>query len=247
MAMIVHRQNHTLESDVAVTRSRVRARTMEAESWLHEEGAISIINSDSLGMGRGGEVIRRTWQLAHTMADEVGEPPSHNDRVLRFLAKYTINPAITHGLSTHVGSLEPGKLADLVLWRPSLFGTKPEAVLKRGFLAWGAAGDGNSSIRRGQPQVYSPLFGGMGDAPQSLGTLFVSKLAVENGFSETLPGRQVETVGSTRNISRHDMILNTSVPEVVVPHDDGPVLIDGKPAAISAVEEVPLGQRYHIA
>ena len=118
MTRIVHRQNRVLESDMRTTQSRVRARTMEAESWLHELGAISIINSDSLGMGRGGEVVRRTWQLAHTMAREVEAAAPHNDRVMQYMAKYTINPAIAHGLSSQVGSLEPGKLADLVLWRP---------------------------------------------------------------------------------------------------------------------------------
>lgn len=247
MTMIVHRQNPALASDVSQTRSRVRARTMEAESWLHERGAISIINSDSLGMGRGGEVIRRTWQLAHVMANQVDEGAPHNDRVQQYLAKYTINPAITHGLSSHVGSLEPGKLADIVLWHPAFFGTKPEVVVKGGFVTWSASGDGSASIRNAQPRLSGPMFGSMGGAPQSLATVFVSGVAGEAGFARSFPGRRVEVVSNTRTLTRADLILNTAVPEVLVPADDGPVLIDGRPATLAPVAEVPLGQRYHIA
>ncbi|MDF1595234.1 MAG: urease subunit alpha [Acidimicrobiia bacterium] len=247
MAMIVHHQNAAVASDVAATRSRVRARTMEAESWLHEQGAISIINSDSLGMGRGGEVIRRTWQLADVMGREVAAEGQQNERVRRYLAKYTINPAITHGLSSQVGSLEPGKLADLVLWRPEFFGTKPEMVVKRGFIAWGASGDGSSSIRRGQPRMYGPMFGGLGDAPGRLATVFVSQAAAVAGISDGLPGRHVEAVRNTRRLTRAQMVANNSVPKVEVPDDDGPVLIEGRPARLAPVTEVPLGQRYHFA
>jgi urease subunit alpha len=247
MATIVHRQNRALESDMRTTQSRVRSRTMEAESWLHEQGAISIINSDSLGMGRGGEVIRRTWQLAHTMAREVEAAAPHNDRVMQFMAKYTINPAIVHGLSSQAGSLEVGKLADLVLWRPALFGTKPEAVVKRGFIAWGPSGDGSGSIRRGQPRTYGPTFGGMGDAPRSLATIFVSQMAADAAIADAMSDRHVETVRDTRGLSRADMIRNQSVPKIEVPVDGGPVLIDERPARLAPTAEVPLGQRYHFA
>jgi urease subunit alpha len=247
MTMIVHRQNRALESDAVTTQSRVRARTVEAESWLHEQGAISIINSDSLGMGRGGEVIRRTWQLAHTMAREVEAAAPHNDRVMRYMAKHTINPAITHGLSSQVGSLEPGKLADVVLWRPALFGTKPEAVVKRGFIAWSPSGDGSASIRSGQPRTYGPMFGGMGDAARSLATIFVSRMASDAGIADALHNRHVETIRDTRILSRADMVRNTSVPRVEVPADGGPVRIDERPARLAPTAEVPLGQRYHFA
>jgi len=247
MAMIVHHQNPVLASDVEVTESRVRARTMEAESWLHEAGAIGIINSDSMGMGRGGEVIRRTWQLAHIMANEVADPAPHNDRVRRFIAKYTINPAITHGLAAHVGSLEPGKLADIVLWQPALFGTKPETVIKSGFVAWGAPGDGYAPIRNSQPRKYGPMFGGLGDAPAMLATLFVSASAIAAGIRESLPGRPIEEVRGTRGLTRADMVHNCAVPKVEVPPGSGPVLIDGRPARLAPVTRVPLGQRFHIA
>lgn len=247
MATIVHRQNPALESDRRTTRSRVRSRTMEAESWLHEQGAISIINSDSLGMGRGGEVVRRTWQLAHTMAREVRAAAPHNDRVMRYLAKHTINPAITHGLSSHVGSLEPGKVADVVLWRPAMFGTKPEAVVKAGFIAWGQAGDGSSSIRSAQPRVYGPMFGGLGDAPRALSTVFVARSALDAGIAGIMTNRHIAAVGTTRALSRANMIHNTSVPTIEVSPDGGPVLIDDRPARLEPTAEVPLGQRYHIA
>ena len=159
MAMTVHRQSSGVDSDLAVTRSRVRRATIEAENFLHDLGAIPIMNSDSMGMGRIGELVRRTWQLAsRRLADAAGEQPADNERVLRFLAKLTINPALTHGLADHVGSLEPGKLADIVLWHPAFFGAKPELVLKAGFVAWGVSGDGAGSTRLGQPRAVPLLF-----------------------------------------------------------------------------------------
>lgn len=220
---------------------------MEAESWLHEAGAISIINSDSMGMGRGGEVIRRTWQLAHIMANEVSDPAPHNERAQRYIAKYTINPAITHGLASHVGSLEPGKIADIVLWDPAMFGCKPEAVIKSGFVAWGAPGDTSAPIRNSQPRKYGPMFGALGDAPASLATVFVAKAAIEAGIQDSFPGQNFEAVGGTRGLTRADMVHNCAVPKVEVPPGTGPVLIDGRAARLAPVTEVPLGQRFHIA
>lgn len=247
MAMIVHHQNPAVASDVEATRSRVRSRTMEAESWLHEMGAIGIVNSDSMGMGRGGEVVRRTWQLAHVMANVTGEAAPHNSRVLRYMAKYTINPAIAHGMSAHIGSLEPGKLADIVLWKPSSFGTKPEMVLKAGFVAWGASGDGSGSIRSGRPRHYGPMFGALGDAPSALSTIFVSGAADAAGIGHRRPGREFAVVSGTRGLSRSDMVHNTAVPNITVPPGDGPVAIDGVSATLDPVAEVPLGQKYHSA
>ncbi len=244
MAMIVHRQNPALESDRRSTASKVRSRTMEAESWLHDLGAISIINSDSLGMGRGAEVIRRSWQLAHVMTGQTEDEPPHNDRVRRYVAKYTINPAITHGMSSEVGSLEPGKLADVVLWRPALFGAKPEIVVKSGFISWAVTGDGSGSIRRGQPQTYGASFGGLGNAPAALACIFVASAALG---SDVGTQRLVRAVVKTRRITRADMVGNTAVPTVAVPPGEDPVLIDGRPAQLAPVSEVPLGQRYHFA
>lgn len=246
MAMIVHRQNPSVETDLAVSRAKVRSRTMEAESHLHDIGAISIINSDSLGMGRGGEVIRRTWQLSHVMAGQFEDAAPHNRRVLRYLAKYTINPAITHGIDNEVGSLEPGKLADIVLWNPALFGTKPEMIVKAGSLTWGAVGDGSGSIRRGQPQLSAELFGAMGQAPTSTATIFVSKPALEAGWHRN-SNRRLVAVSGTRKVTRSDMVHNAAVPHVDVPPDDRPVTIDGVPATLQPVAEVPLGRLYHLA
>ena len=247
MAMIVHHQNPAIASDFAATRSRVRVRTMEAESHLQDLGAIGMINSDSLGMGRGGEVIRRTWQLAHIMAAEGKDSEPHNERILRYLAKYTINPAIAHGLSSHVGSLEPGKLADIVLWRPESFGAKPEAVIKSGFVAWAAPGDGAGSIRGGLPRRYGPMFGGLGDAPRRLAPIFVAAAADDGGIQKRFVDRDFAVVSGTRGVTRADLVHNTAVPDVVVPPREGSVLIDGEPAGLAPVTEVPLGQRYFFA
>ncbi|MCP3995101.1 MAG: urease subunit alpha [bacterium] len=245
MAMIVHHQDPTIETDVAATRSRVRVRTMEAESHLQDLGAIGIINSDSLGMGRGGEVIRRTWQLAHVMAAASEDPGPHNDRVRRYLAKYTINPAITHGLSRHVGSLEPGKLADIVLWRPESFGAKPETVIKAGFVTWAAPGDGAGSIRSSLPRRYGPMFGALGDAARRLATIFVAETG--DGIRREFRDREFATVSGTRGLTRADLIHNTAVPNVAVPTSSSPVMIDGQPATLEPVTEIPLGQRYFFA
>jgi urease subunit alpha len=247
MAMIVHHQNPALPSDVRATASRVRARTMEAESRLHDVGAIGIVNSDSMGMGRAGEVVRRTWQLAHVMANETADPAPHNGRVRRYLAKYTVNPAIAHGLSGHVGTLEPGKLADIVLWRPASFGAKPEMIVKSGFVAWAAPGDGNAPIRNAQPRRYGPMFGGLGEAPGDLATVFTSRAALDGGIGTRFPRHRFEAVAGTRRLTRADMIHNGAVPRVTVPPREGPVLIDGEPARLSPVSEVPLGQRYFFA
>lgn len=247
MTMIVHHQNPAVESDVAATRSRVRVRTMEAESHLQDLGAIGIINSDSLGMGRGGEVIRRTWQLAHIMAAETGDPEPHNERVRRYVAKYTINPAITHGLGREVGSLEAGKLADIVLWRPASFGAKPEAIIKAGFVAWAAPGDGAGSIRNSLPRRYGPMFGGLGDTPGRLATVFVAAAADEAGIRERFGDRTIAVVADTRGLTRTDLVHNVAVPDVVVPPQEGPVLIDRHPARLDPIDEVPLGQRYFFA
>lgn len=252
MIMTAHLQNPLLDSDVEVSRARVRRSTIEAESVLHEMGAISIIASDSTGMGRIGEVVRRTWQLAHWMKTHDGrsghDTPTDNERILRYIAKYTINPAITHGLSELVGSLEPGKLADIALWEPAYFGTKPEMVIKGGFVAWAVTGDGSGSTHLGQPRAYRARFGSLGDAPSALAIIFASQWALDEGLADRLPGRrQLQPVSRTRGLSRADMVRNTACPRVTVPPGGGPVLVDGRPVRLEPVSEVPLGQRFHVA
>jgi urease subunit alpha len=269
MAMTVHRQSSGVDSDLAVTRSRVRRATIEAENYLHDLGAIPIMNSDSMGMGRIGELVRRTWQLASCrLADgagpgrpaagpspadgsehaaTAGQHRADNERVLRFLAKLTINPALTHGLADHVGSLEPGKLADIVLWHPAFFGAKPELVLKAGFVAWGVSGDGAGSTRLGQPRTYRSYFGGLGDAPAHLGVVFTAARALENGMAEKFPGRRLVPVRGARNVQREDMLHNALVPRVEVPTDGTAVRVNGATVHVDPAAHVPLGQLYQLA
>jgi urease subunit alpha len=253
MAMTVHRQSSAVGSDLAVTRSRVRRATIEAENFLHDLGAIPIMNSDSMGMGRIGELVRRTWQLAsRRLADDPGAAgpgprQADNERVLRFLAKLTINPALTHGLADHVGSLEPGKLADIVLWHPAFFGAKPELVLKAGFVAWGVSGDGAGSTRLGQPRRYRSYFGGLGDAPARLGVVFAAARALDQGLAAKFPGRRLVPVRGARDVRRSDMRHNARVPRVEVPTDGTAVRVDGAAVHVDPVGQVPLGQLYHLA
>jgi urease subunit alpha len=243
MIMNVHRGNVALREDVEAAEHRVRVATIAAEQMLHDLGAIPIIGSDSQGMGRIGELGIRTWQTAHRvkqLADT--RPASDNDRLLRFLAKLTINPARAHGLADAVGSLEPGKLADIVLWRPAFFGIKPDAVIKGGFVAWAPVGDGNAAVRNAEPLVYRPMFGGSGLAPASLTVAFVAAAAIDRG----LPGgRTLVPVRGCRNLGKTDHVRNDACPDVrVLPGE--PVTVDGKPCAPPPAEELPLAQRYLI-
>ena len=260
MAMTVHRQSTAVPSDLAVTRSRVRQATIEAENYLHDLGAIPIINSDSMGMGRIGELVRRTWQLASRRLAGTGHDTGadrdagtrdgaghDNDRVLRYLAKLTINPALAHGLADHVGSLEPGKLADIVLWHPAYFGAKPELVVKAGFVAWGVSGDGAGSTRLGQPRRYRSYFGGMGDAPARLGVVFTAARALDSGLPARFPGRRLVPVRGARAVRRADLPHNTSIPRVQVPVDGTPVRVNGAAIHVEPADQVPLGQLYHFA
>jgi urease subunit alpha len=270
MAMTVHRQSTAVDSDLAVTRHRVRRATIEAENYLHDLGAIPVINSDSMGMGRIGELVRRTWQLAsRRLADTdtgpgprpagsspaggskpattAGQHRADNERVLRYLAKLTINPALTHGLADHVGSLEPGKLADVVLWHPAFFGAKPELVLKSGFVAWGVSGDGAGSTRLGQPRRYRAYFGGLGDAPARLGVVFTAARALESGLPARFPGRRLVPVRGARSVGRADMLHNALVPRVQVPVDGSAVRVNGAAVHVAPAGWVPLGQLYHLA
>ena len=250
MTMTVHRLTPLSAGDRDVAASRVHAAGIAAENALHDLGAISIINSDSMGMGRSGEVMRRAFQLASLtkMATRNSGESHDNERVLRFLAKVTINPAIAHGLANDVGSLEPGKIADIVLWHPGWFATKPELVLKNGFVAWGASGSGAGSTRLGQPRVYRSFFGGMGDASAQLSILFVAEASFATGWTETLGHRYgALPVRNARNLGRRHMVRNHKVPSIRVPADGSPVIVDGTELTVEPVTRVPLGQLFHSA
>lgn len=251
MTMTVHRQNHHIDSDVAVTRTRVREHGIAAENVLHDLGAISIVNSDSMGMGRVAETVRRTWQVAHlnALAAGAGEPVGDNRRILRYLAKLTVNPAVAHGLAHEVGTLRPGRLADIVLWQPGWFGSKPELVIKGGFVAHGVSGSGSGSTRLTQPRVYRPYFGGLGDAPALLSRIFVAHDALDSADSrDALPrGLRYAAIRHSRGLTRHDMCRNMATPRVEVPREPGPVLVDGTAASMAPATEVPLAQLHHFA
>lgn len=251
MLMTVHGLNPAFPEDILAARHRLRPTTMAAETPLHDLGAISITASDSLGMGRIGETIARTWQMAHAMQEQaqaVSEETDANERVLRYLAKYTINPAIAHGLSQHVGTLEPGKLADIVLWRPEFFGVKPNLVIKGGMPAWGALGDGNATVEAAEPQVYGPLFGGRGAAAGALSITFVSQASLDAGLSKRLGGRrQLQPVRSTRTVGKQDMRFNTAMPPVRVHPVTHEVTINGERVGMEPLTRVPLSRLYIVS
>lgn len=246
MIMAVHGLNPAFAEDVIAARERIRPTTMAAETPLHDLGAISITSSDSLGMGRMGETIRRTWQMAHTMQILEAQPQAvANERVLRYLAKYTINPAIAHGLSQHVGSLEPGKLADIVLWQPAFFGVKPSLIFKSGMPAWGLLGDGNAVVESAEPLVYGPQFGGRGASAATLSLSFVSQAALNAGLQQRLHTRRhLYPVQGTRAIGKKDMLFNTAMPTVRVDASTHEVTIDGNKIGIAPVSTVPLSRLF---
>jgi len=251
MIMAVHGLNPAFPEDVLAAQHRIRPATMAAETPLHDLGAISITTSDSLGMGRISETIQRTWQMAHTMeahdTSKTGVTDS-NKRVLRFLAKYTINPAITHGLIQHVGTLEPGKLADVVLWRPRSFGIKPNMVIKGGMPAWGALGDGNATVEGAEPRVYGPLFGGRGRSAAALSITFVSQASLDAGLQQRLKGyRQLQPVQNTRTVGKKNMLFNDATPPVRVHPVTHEVTINGEKIGIEPLSSVPLSRLYIVS
>src|SRR5712664_2713816 len=220
MLMVCHHLNPQVPEDVAFAESRIRPETIAAEDILHDMGVISMISSDSQAMGRVGEVVLRTWQTAHKMKVQRGplaQDSAHNDnfRVKRYIAKYTINPAITHGLAHQVGSIEPGKLADIVMWKPAFFGVKPEMIVKGGFIAWSAMGDANASIPTPQPVLYRPMFGSFGGATAATSVTFVSQAGIEQGVGAGFRKRAV-AVKNCRAIGKRDMIHNSATPEITV-------------------------------
>jgi urease subunit alpha len=252
MLMVCHHLNAAIPEDLAFAESRIRAETIAAEDVLHDLGAISMMSSDSQAMGRVGEVIIRTWQTADKMKQQRGALPGEtagddNRRVKRYVAKYTINPAIAHGLAGHVGSIEPGKLADLVVWKPAFFGVKPELVVKGGFIAWAAMGDPNASIPTPQPVLYRPMFGALGRARASTSLTFVSAAAL----AADVPGRlgldkRAVAVRRCRGIGKRDMIHNDALPRIEVDPETYEVRADGERLACEPASVLPMAQRYFL-
>ncbi|REJ55410.1 MAG: urease subunit alpha [Microcystis aeruginosa TA09] len=252
MLMVCHHLDRSIPEDVAFAESRIRRETIAAEDILHDLGAFSIISSDSQAMGRVGEVIIRTWQTAHKMrvqrgrlTGETGE--NDNLRARRYIAKYTINPAITHGVSDYVGSIEVGKLADLVLWKPAFFGVKPEIVLKGGLIAWAQMGDANASIPTPQPVYMRPMFASFGGAIAKTSLTFISKYAMKAGIPEKLKLKKTAVaVSNTRNISKASMKLNDALPRMEVNPETYEVRADGELLICEPATVLPMAQRYFL-
>jgi urease subunit alpha len=251
MLMVCHHLNPSVPEDVAFAESRIRPETMAAEDVLHDMGAISIMASDSQAMGRVREVICRTWQTAHSMKVQQGalaedSPRNDNYRIRRYIAKYTINPAIAHGIARHTGSIETGKLADLCLWDPAFFGVKPSLILKGGAIAASLMGDPNASIPTPQPVFYRPMFGGMGEAIAATSFHFVSQVSLmENRLPPRLR-RRCLAVENTRSIGKKDLLLNDATPQVDVNPDSYEVRVDGEKIESQPASELPLAQRYFL-
>ncbi len=252
MLMVCHHLNGQVPEDVAFAESRIRPETIAAEDILHDLGVFSMISSDSQAMGRVGEVVTRTWQTAHKMKVQRGSLPqdtarNDNFRVKRYVAKYTINPAITHGMAGDIGSIEPGKLADLVLWKPAMFGAKPEIIIKGGFIAWSVMGDANASIPTPQPVLYRPMFGAFGGATAATSLAFVSKAAMDAGIGETLGLKKTTAaVKNCRSIGKASMIHNDATPTIEVNPETYEVKADGEILTCDPAESLPLAQRYFL-
>ena len=251
MLMVCHHLDPNIPEDVAFADSRIRKETIAAEDILHDLGAFSMIASDSQAMGRVGEVIIRTWQTAHKMKLQRGllVPGVHNDngRAQRYIAKYTINPALTHGIAHEVGSIEPGKLADLVLWRPEFFGIKPAMILKGGMIAAAPMGDPNASIPTPQPVHYRPMFGAYGAAPGQTSLLFVSKLSVERDSLAALKlTKRLSAVSGCREVRKADMVHNSWLPNIDVDPETYVVRADGEVLTCEPMSVLPMAQRYSL-
>jgi len=251
MIMVCHHLNPAVPEDVAFAESRIRAQTIAAEDVLHDLGAISMLGSDSQGMGRINEVIARTWQLASKMKEQRGrlqEEKSRigdNERIKRYVAKYTLNAARTFGIDAYVGSLESGKLADVVLWRPGFFGIKPELIVKGGFIVWSAMGDSAASLMTCEPLALRPQWGAFGDAPQHLSMNFVAQAALDANVQRKLGLTKVcMPARGTRKLTKRDMLHNTACPNITVNPQTFDVMIDGAIITCEPARVVPLGQRY---
>ena len=252
MLMVCHHLDPSIPEDVAFADSRIRKETIAAEDILHDKGAFSMIASDSQAMGRVGEVIIRTWQTAHKMKVQFGSLPedsSRNDnfRAKRYIAKYTINPAISHGVADEVGSVEVGKLADLVLWKPAFFAAKPSLIIKGGFIAAAPMGDPNASIPTPQPVHYRPMFGAFGRAKYKTSLTFVSQSSLKSGALEKLElKKRLYGVKGTRSINKNDMIHNSYQPSIEVDAQTYQVRADGELLVCEPAVELPLAQRYFL-
>jgi urease subunit alpha len=251
MLMVCHHLNPSVPEDLAFAESRIRPSTIAAEDLLHDIGAISMIGSDAQAMGRIGEVVLRTWQTAHVMKRRrgalEGDGAADNNRVRRYVAKYTICPAVAHGLDHEVGSVEVGKLADLVLWEPAFFGVRPHAVIKGGMIAWAAMGDANASIPTPQPVLPRPMFGASPAAAAATSVHFVAPQAIEDGLADRLAvNRRLVAVGDVRMVGKADMPLNEAVPRVEVDPDTFTVHIDGEVWEEQPAVELPMAQRYFL-
>ena len=258
MLMVCHHLDPSIPEDVSFAESRIRRETIAAEDILHDLGAFSMISSDSQAMGRVGEVIIRTWQTAHKMKVQRGVLSNSettradnfradNFRAQRYIAKYTINPAIAHGISEYVGSIEVGKIADLVLWHPAFFGVKPEMVIKGGFIAWSQMGDANASIPTPQPVYMRPMFGSYGGAIAQTSFTFLSQIAIARGIPNQLGlKKQAIAVKGTRNISKLDMKLNDALPHMEVDSETYEVRADGELLTCEPASVLPMSQRYFL-
>ena len=250
MIMVCHNLNPNIPSDVAFAESRVRPETQAAENVFHDLGIISMVSSDSQAMGRVGESFMRTFQMASYMKQVRGKLPEDSDnndnfRVLRYLAKITLNPAICYGISDVLGSIEKGKMADLVLWEPAFFGTKPQLVIKGGLINWANMGDPNASLTTPQPKIMRPMYGAFGEAMPRTRFSFVSQASYENNVKEKF-GLQslVYPVHGVRQLSKKDMVLNGATPFIEVDPETFNVTVDGHLATVPPAKELSLGQLY---
>jgi len=241
--------------DLAFAESRIRAETMAAEDVLHDRGVLSMYSSDSQAMGRIGESFIRLFQTAHKLrqlhgpltAEGDGDDGNDNGRILRYLAKLTVNPAITHGIAHLVGSLQPGRMADIVLWPIAFFGVKPKLVVKGGMIAWGLMGDPNASIPTPEPVLYRPMFGSLGRALAETSITFTSRAAFDDGIRERLGlARRVEPVRDCRAIGKADMVRNSATPEITVDPETYEVRLDGELASVPPAERLPMTQLYFL-
>ena len=252
MLMVCHHLSPKIPEDVSFAESRIRGKTIAAEDVLHDIGAISMTSSDSQAMGRVGEVVIRTWQVADSMKKQRGSLESDdercdNERIKRYIAKYTINPAIACGIDDHVGSVEVGKMADLVLWTPAFFGVKPEIIIKGGFIALSMMGDSNASIPTPEPNMYRPMFGSMGKAASNISAMFVSQASIDKGIEEKLDINKVMIpVKNTRNIGKKDMKLNDFIGDIEVDPETYDVRVNGETIESTYQTELPMAKKYFL-
>jgi len=252
MLMVCHHLSPKIPEDVSFAESRIRGKTIAAEDVLHDIGAISMTSSDSQAMGRVGEVVIRTWQVADSMKKQRGaldldDELCDNERIKRYIAKYTINPAIACGIDEHVGSVEVGKMADLVLWTPAFFGVKPEIIIKGGFIALAMMGDSNASIPTPEPNIYRPMFGSLGKAASNTSVLFVSQVSLDMGIEEHLDVNKVMLpVKNTRNISKKDMKLNDFIGDIEVDSETYDVKVNGEIIKSDYQIELPMAKKYFL-